>query len=121
MKIYLVFHPWLLNLCENQPLQGQHQQPPAPVFVDEENPDNTSWNVEEIIDSRMNRRKFDHGTRGLLEYKAKYSGDDKWNANPIWQPWHDFECDELIKEFHHRYPRKAGLQKTFENLDGSHV
>jgi hypothetical protein len=118
MKIYPVFHPWLLHLQEAKPLEGQRQEPPGPVFTDNDG-DGSEWWVDEIVDSRINRRKKDPATssRGLLEYKALYPNDEKWNANPEWQPYFDFDCLALLADFHHKYPTKDGPHKSFKIPD----
>ena len=64
MKVHPVFHVSLLGTTANDPLSGQHIEPPPPVIVDGEE----SWEVEEILDSRL------HYRRG--RYKVKWVGFD---------------------------------------------
>lgn len=53
--------------------------------------DNTSYDVEKILDVRYNKR-------GKPEYKLKWSGyDDEFNS---WVPEDNIDCPELIKEYH---------------------
>jgi hypothetical protein len=104
-KIFPVFHPWLLHLYQPRPLEGQIQEPQGPI--DPAAPEEElEYYVSEIVDCRLNRRMKDHNTgkMGLLQYKAKYPGWTNWNANPEWQPYWDFDCDDLVADFHHRYP-----------------
>ena len=64
MKVHPVFQVSLLETAANDPLPGQHIEPPPPVIVDGEE----SWEVEEILDSRL------HYRRG--RYKVKWVGFD---------------------------------------------
>lgn len=114
MKIFPVFHPWLLHLHETSPLEGQVQEPPGPVNTEtEEEPE---WWVSEIVDARLHKGMRDHitGKKGLLQYKAHYPGWPEWNANPSWQPYWDFdESQHLAHEFHTRYPQKPKPPKSW--------
>ncbi|KAF1980694.1 hypothetical protein K402DRAFT_387701, partial [Aulographum hederae CBS 113979] len=116
MQIYNVFHPWLLHLDDGQPLPGQAQELPPPVNA-EAPEEEQEWEVDEVVDSRMNRAKTDTATkkRGLLEYKLQYRGYEGWNETPSWQPyWDAAGCPHLVADYHHRYPRKPGPHMTFQ-------
>jgi hypothetical protein len=116
MKLFPVFHPWLLHLHEVQPLEGQEEIPQGPVNVEEPDEEKKEYFVSEIVDSRIHKGRKDvlTGQKGRLEYKAKYPGWPDWNANPPWQPYWDFDCDDLVADFHHRYRSKAGPHESFK-------
>ena len=75
MRIHPVFHVSLLRPTADDPLPGQNQDPPPPVEVDglEE------WLVEDIVDSRWERR----GRGGpRLKYMVKWTGYDQPTEEP---------------------------------------
>ena len=89
MKIHPVFHVSLLKTAANDPIPGQHIDPPSPVIVDGEE----IWEVEEILDSRL------HYRRG--QYKVKWVGFEE----PSWQPASDLEnAPDRVNTFHSCYP-----------------
>ena len=93
MKIHPVFHISLLETAVDDPLPGQHIEPPPPVLVDSEE----AWEVEEILDSRL------HFQRG--QYKVKWVGFDE----PSWQRASDLDkAPDKFNLFHSQYPRKPG-------------
>ena len=49
MRIHPVFHISLLEAAADDPIPGQHIEPPYPIQVDCEE----AWEVEEILDSRL--------------------------------------------------------------------
>ncbi|KIO17550.1 hypothetical protein M407DRAFT_84869, partial [Tulasnella calospora MUT 4182] len=91
MKIHPVFHISLLTRYEEDTIPGRIQPTPPPVIVDEEE----EWEVEAILNSRYYRKK--------LQYLIKWKGfDDSHNS---WQPEADVEhCQELVEEYHRRFP-----------------
>ena len=114
--IFPVFHPWLLHLDNSEPLPGQRIEPPPPVHIDESGED---YDAEEILDSRIDKRKNDPytGSKGCLMYKIKYTGYDV-DARPTWQPYTDAAgCADLVADFHHQYPDKPGPHVTFKAKD----
>jgi hypothetical protein len=66
-QLYNVFHTSLLRPDPNDPLPGQHKEPPTPIRVlnelGEKEGFHDEWNVEGILDSRWNY--------GHLEYRVK--------------------------------------------------
>lgn len=92
MHIHPVRHVSELEPAANDPLPGQQQPPPPPIEVDGED----EWAVDEILDSRMFRRK--------LQYKVKWTGYDELD-------WYDANLMnglQAVDEFHRRYPHKPG-------------
>jgi hypothetical protein len=106
MRIFPVFHPWLLQLYEGDPLQGQVQAPEGPVFVKD---GEDYYGLQEIVDCKMDKRRLDHATglKGLLMYRAHFEGDDAWNERPPWQEWWYFmDSPYMVADFHHKHPEK---------------
>jgi hypothetical protein len=99
MRIHPVFHVSLLKPAVQDPLPSQRPEPPPPVEVDglEE------WEVEEVIDSRYDRRG--RGGRPRLKYTVKWVGYDEPTEIPA-----DYleNAQEAIRTFHRRYPHKPG-------------
>ena len=101
--VYPVFHPWLLHAVEGKPLPGQRQVPQGPVDV---SPEGDSYEINDILDSKLDRRSLDPATgkKGLLKYLVKWSGYDK----PDWIQYTDATgCLELIHKYHERHPNVA--------------
>jgi hypothetical protein len=101
MKIHSVFHTNLLRPAANNPLLGQNLEPPPPVEAEgiEE------WEVEDIVDSRWDRRG--RGGRPRLKYTVKWTG----YADPTEVPAAYVEnAAEIVANFHRRYPDKPGPQ-----------
>jgi hypothetical protein len=92
IKYHPVQHVSLLDPFDDDPLPGQHNPPPPPVIVD----DNEEWHVEEILDSRLYRRR--------LQYLVKWIGFDR----PDWEPAEGVNKLEAVDRFHERYPDKPG-------------
>ena len=109
-SVFPVFHPWLLHPAYDNPLPGQRQLPPPPLEIDERGDVDE---VDEVLDSRIDRRRVDvnTGERGCLMYKLKFPGEEE---PPEWQPYWDADgCDSLIADFHHKYPDKPGPHRSF--------
>ena len=57
-SIFPVFHPWLLHLNKSDPLPGQIIPLPSPIWFDEDI-GLGEYVAEEILDSRMDKRRKD--------------------------------------------------------------
>jgi hypothetical protein len=91
MKIHPVFHVSLLSPEAGNPLPVQQRLPPPPVEIEGEE----EWEVEDILDSRKRKGRF--------EYLVRYMGYDEAS----WQPLSDLEHSrDIVKRFHERYPGK---------------
>jgi hypothetical protein len=114
-QLHDVFHTSLLRLDPNDPLPGQHIDPPPPIQVQDKDNQRTheEWEVEEILDSRW--------YYGHLEYKVKWKGHPleprKWYRATLFD-----NAAEATAEFHDKYPdkpkpRPQGLRITQDELD----
>ena len=56
VQFHPVQHVSLLDPFDDNPPPGQQNPPPPPVIVD----DNEEWHVEEILDSRIYRRRLQY-------------------------------------------------------------
>ena len=98
MRIHPVFNVNLLHPAAQNPVPGQMVDPPPPVEIEglEE------WDVEDILDSRWERR----GRGGpRLRYTVKWVGYNDPTDEPADYLDH---AREIITNFHHRYPNKPG-------------
>jgi hypothetical protein len=99
MRIHPVFHINLLRPAANNPLPGQLHPAPPPIEVEgiEE------WEVEDIVDSRWDRRG--RGSRPRLKYTVKWSGYSELTEVPA-----DYvgNAAQIVANFHRRYPEKPG-------------
>lgn len=105
MRIHPVFNVTLLRPASDDPVPGQRQPPPPPIEVEglEE------WEVEDIVDSRWERR----GRGGpRLRYTVKWVGYDNVTDVPA-----DYleNAQETVLNFHRRYPDKPRPR----HLDGA--
>jgi hypothetical protein len=75
---------------EDIALPGQHNPPPPPVEVDGE----TEYSIEEILDSRFNKR------RRRFEYYVKWIG----YPDPTWEPADNLDEVAATDDYHTRYP-----------------
>lgn len=117
--IFPVFHPWLLHLDPRDPLPEQRRKPQGPVNVDDDG--TPVYEVEEILDSRIDARALDRHAgqrkKGLLYYLVKWEGWEK----PTWQPYNDLVgCEESVYQYHQRNPNAVGPHRTFKYLPAQH-
>lgn len=93
-RIHPVFHSSLLEPYVENMIPNRILPPPPPVILADEE----EYEVEDIVDSRIIRKK--------LEYRVRwkgYSGADEFN----WQPAENLDNSKLLSDtFHTRYPNK---------------
>ena len=93
LKIHNVFHVSLLEPHHPNPFPTRDSPPPPPIEVD----DSLEWEVDEILDSRLNRR------RRRFEYLVSWSG----YHDPTWESRDNLSnAQDAIDDFHQRYPQK---------------
>jgi len=98
MKIHPVFNVNSLTPAAEDPLPFQVLQPPPAVLIEglEE------WNVEEIIDSVIDRRG--RGGAPRKKYVVRWKGYDQPTPEPANSIWED--VPDLVRNFHRQYPTK---------------
>ena len=98
LRIHPVFSPdKLRRASQSDPLPGQIIDPQGPLEINGQE----EWEVEEIVASRLCRKK--------LQYKARYIGYDFDNK---WYPASDFmNAPERVAEYHEKYPDRPGPPK----------
>jgi hypothetical protein len=88
-----VFHVSLLKLARSDPINPIPPHPAPEITSDGEE----EWEVEEILDKRVNRRT------GVVEYWIKWVGfGPEWNE---WVPVQDMQCPDILAEFERAYAR----------------
>ncbi len=92
IEIHPVQHVSYLNPVDEDLFPGQRAPPPPPVQVNGEE----EWYVDEILDSRMCRRR--------LEYLVKWTGYEKED----WRPAESLNKLEAVDNFHRCYSNKPG-------------
>jgi hypothetical protein len=93
MRIHPVFHVSLLEPHQENPFPGRTQPPPPPIELEHD----VEWEVEEILDSRIQR--------GKLQYLVHWLGYGPHERT--WEPPdHLSNATEAVAEFHQRYPNR---------------
>ena len=99
MRVHNVFHVSLLRPAADNPLPGQRQPPPPPVEVE----GTEEWEVQDILDSRWDRRG--RGGQPRLRYTVKWTSYDDPTEVPA--AYLD-NAQEIVNNFYRRYPYKPG-------------
>ena len=98
--IHPVFHVSHLEPAVPNTIPNRTQPLPPPVEVD----GFLEWEVEEILDSKIDRRR-----RYPLRYKVKWFGYDETDDRDNWVGSDELpHAQELVADYHERYPNKPG-------------
>ncbi|RYE19782.1 MAG: hypothetical protein EOP45_12080 [Sphingobacteriaceae bacterium] len=93
MRIHPVFHISHLEKHKPNPFEGREKPRPLPVTIDLQ----PEYTVEEILDSRIRRKK--------LQYLVKWEGYDV--SENSWEPSNNIRnCADLVEEYHLNNPSK---------------
>ncbi|EIW72393.1 hypothetical protein TREMEDRAFT_26078 [Tremella mesenterica DSM 1558] len=96
--IHDVFHVSLLRPYHPPVFPGQQAEPPGPVEVDNVG---ESWEVKDIVDSRVNKRS------GKLEYLVEWLGYEGTDDSVSWEPVENVDgADDILAKFHELHPTK---------------
>jgi len=86
-----VFNVVKLSAAPNDPIPGRKPQAlPPPIVVDGE----PEWEVEEVLDSRWHRRRF--------QFLIKWKGFGREHNS--WEVASDIKAPDLVAEYYQRHP-----------------
>ena len=98
MSIHPVISADKLRRAAQDPLPGQHVEPPEPIIVD----DQPEWEVEEVLASRLYRRR-------KLQYQVKWVGYEDYRT---WYFASDFKgSPHRLRDYHATHPTRPGPPK----------
>jgi len=104
-QLHPVFNVVKLTPAPDNPIPGQKTTDhPLPIIINRE----AEWEVEEILNSRWHRRRFQY----LVKWKGYGREHNSWeSASEVFAP-------ELTAEFHHKHPgAPRHIQRTeFDNI-----
>ena len=118
-QMHNVFHIWLIHPFDAEPLPGQAVAEPPPEVTYEDG--SAEYEVEEILDSKIDKRRLDYDPRvreekgerqkkGCLRYLVKWMG----YTEPEWTDWPNLNgAAQAVKDFHQKNPGKPGPHPTF--------
>ena len=90
-QLHPVFNVVKLTPAPDDPITGQKMEDhPLPIVINRE----PEWEVEEILDSRWHRRRF--------QYLIKWKGYGREHNS--WESASEVSAPELTVEFHHKHP-----------------
>jgi len=99
-QLHLVFNIVKLTPVPDDPITGQKTTDhPPPIIINRE----VEWEVEEILDSRWHRRRFQY----LIKWKGYGREHNSWEfASEVFAP-------ELTVEFHRKHP---GIPRHIQHM-----
>jgi len=90
-QLHPVFNVVKLSTAPDNPIPGRKPQaPPPPIVVDGE----PEWEVEEVLDSRWHRRRF--------QFLIKWKGFSRKHNS--WEVASDIKAPDLVAEYYRRHP-----------------
>jgi len=90
-QLYPVFNVVKLTPAPDDPITGRTTEDhPLPIVIDGE----VEWEVEEILDSRWHRRRFQY----LIKWKGYGHEHNSWESTS------EVSAPELTVEFHRKHP-----------------
>ena len=90
-QLHLVFNVVKLSAAPEDPILGRKPQaPPPPIVVDGEE----EWEVEEILDSRWHRKRF--------QFLVKWKGFSREHNS--WEAASDVKAPDLVAEYYQKHP-----------------
>jgi len=98
-RIHPVFHVSLLQPTSSSVIPARVVDPPLPIELD----DSDEWEVNRILDSKLDRRRKGPGLLYLVEWKGFDNTPDATSWEP---PDHLANATDLVQAFHRAYPDK---------------
>ncbi|MBW0475866.1 hypothetical protein O181_015581 [Austropuccinia psidii MF-1] len=94
-SVHPVFHVSLLEPVKKSTIPNQHQFPPPPILVEEQE----EWEVAQVLESKLKR--------GKLWYLVEWKGFSEDSERTTWEPDSNLRnSPDLVKDFHSFYPEK---------------
>ncbi|MBW0572586.1 hypothetical protein O181_112301 [Austropuccinia psidii MF-1] len=96
-SVHPVFHVSLLEQVKQSTIANQHQFPPPPEIVEEQE----EWEVAQVLDSKLKR--------GTLWYRVEWKGFNEDPERKTWEPASNLtSSSDLVKDLNTLYPDKPG-------------
>ena len=99
-RVHPVFHVSQLEPVTPNPIPNRTQSPPPPIEVEGEE----EFEIAEVLDSKLDRRY----RRCPLRYYIRWQGYEGTDEEFAWVSANEIHAEELLSEFHKRYPDKPG-------------
>jgi len=104
-SVHPVFHVSQLETSLQSSIPNRVQSLPPPIEVDGE----VEYEVEEILDSKIDRRR----RHCQLLYLVRWAGYASTDEETSWLLATELDhASELVEDFHHKYPGKPGPHKS---------
>jgi len=109
--VHPVFHICMLEPVFHHDFPGRDEPPPVPIKVDAE----LEYEVNQILDTKIDKL-FKHSP---LRYLVKWTSYQNTDEATLWLGWDDLEnSQEVVSDFHLRYPSKPGPIQKLAELPG---